>query len=505
MKLSSVKILVFNFLLLITISALTFWLFQGYRLLTLQNMKILSLLSFLWLLFTFLFRKYRFSFRRRFGGVLNRILLSNLTAFIAFYLLLYLLTISRPTWKLLLTVFLLTNLAEMIYAYFYFWLKYASIEPDFEEKEKKKKPVPRYIPNIPLTNLLTKKQIEHREFTLLHEIGKEAYQFIYYYAALDTSNTLILSTSSDFNIRTQLTPSFDCILNIRKINDIRRINKFFEAANAKLPEGGLFIGLVETKDERKKRILKKFPAGINYIYYMFDFVFKRIAPKFIITKQLYFMITRGLNRILTKAETFGRLYSCGFEVLDEKEIDNYLYFVALKVKKPLYPSHPSYGPFIALERVGKGGKMIKVYKLRTMHPYAEYLQDYVFKKQGLQDGGKFKDDFRISTLGSIFRKLWIDEFPMLINLFKGDLKLIGVRPISKHYFNLYTEDLKQKRIKIKPGLIPPFYADMPETFEEIMESEQKYLDMYTKHPFVTDLTYFFLALYNIIIKRKRSR
>ncbi len=505
MKLTSLKILVFNFLLLILISALSFWFFQGYRLLTLQNLKILSLLSFLWLVGTFLFRKYRFSFRRRFGGVLNRIIISNITAFTTFYLLLFLLPITRPTWKILLTVFLLTNLAEIVYAYFYFWLKYASVEPEFDFRQKKKKTISRYVPHITLTNLLTEKQIEHREFTLLHEIGKEAYQFIYYYAALDTSNTLILNTSSDFNIQTQLTPSFDCILNIRKINDIRRINKFFEAANSKLPEGGLFIGLVETKNERKKRILKKYPLVINYIYYMFDFVFKRIAPKFIFTKQLYFIVTRGLNRILTKAETFGRLYSCGFEVLEEKEINNYLYFVAIKVKKPLYPSHPSYGPFIALERVGKGGEMIKVYKLRTMHPYAEYLQDYVYKTQGLQDGGKFKNDFRISTLGAIFRKLWIDELPMLINLLKGELKLVGVRPISRHYFNLYTDELKKKRTKTKPGLIPPFYVDMPETMEEIMASENKYLDLHATHPMITDTRYFFLALYNIVIRRKRSK
>lgn len=470
-----------------------------------QNLKILSLLCFLWLLFSFLFRKYKISSRGRFGRIFNRIVASNLVAFITFYLILFSLHINRPTWKVLLTVFILATFAEIVYAYFYFWLKYAVTEPDIDKSEEKKLQFLRNVPRIGLKNLLTQKQIEHREFTLLHEIGREAYQFIYYYAALDTASTLILNTSSDFNIQTQLIPSFDCIINIRKTNDIRRINKFFEAANNKLPDGGLYIGLVETKDERKKRLLKKYPPVINYFFYMIDFILKRVAPKFLITKKLYFAITRGLNRILTKAETFGRLYSCGFEMLDEKEIGNYLYFVAIKVKKPFYPANPSYGPFIALERIGKGGKTIKVYKLRTMHPYAEYLQDYVYIKQGLQNGGKFRDDFRISTLGALFRKLWIDELPMLLNLFRGDLKLVGIRPLSKHYFNLYTEELKKKRIKTKPGLIPPFYVDLPETMEEIIQSELKYLESYEMHPLITDLRYFFCALFNIIFRRQRSK
>jgi len=142
--------------------------------------------------------------------------------------------------------------------------------------------------------------------------------------------------------------------------------------------------------------------------------------------------------------------------------------------------------------------------MRTMHPYAEYLQEYVFEKNALQEGGKFKNDFRVSTIGKLMRKLWLDELPMFINLFKGDVKIVGVRPLSQHYFSLYTPELQQLRIKHKPGLIPPFYVDNPKTLEEIMESERKYLEQYEKHPFRTDIKYFFLAIYNIVIKHYRS-
>jgi len=236
-----------------------------------------------------------------------------------------------------------------------------------------------------------------------------------------------------------------------------------------------------------------------------DFLIKRVFPKFLLTKKLYFILTRGENRVLSKAEAFGRLYSCGFEILDEKIIDRSLYFVAIKVRDPLFPQNPSYGPLIGLERIGKGGKTIKVFKMRTMHPFAEYLQDYVYKKAGLQEGGKFRDDFRVTTLGRIMRKFWLDELPMLINLIKGDLKLFGVRPLSKHYFKLYTLELQKLRIKNKPGLIPPFYADNPRTLEEIVASELQYLKLYEKHPFRTDWKYFWKAIHNIIFMKYRSK
>jgi lipopolysaccharide/colanic/teichoic acid biosynthesis glycosyltransferase len=96
-----------------------------------------------------------------------------------------------------------------------------------------------------------------------------------------------------------------------------------------------------------------------------------------------------------------------------------------------------------------------------MHVYAEFVQGYVFDKNNLEEGGKFKDDFRITTLGRIFRKTWLDEFPMFINVFKGEMKIFGVRPLSEHFYGLYNPELKEKRIKVKPGLIPPFYAQYP--------------------------------------------
>ncbi|GJQ64311.1 MAG: hypothetical protein SCALA702_33640 [Melioribacteraceae bacterium] len=334
-------------------------------------------------------------------------------------------------------------------------------------------------------------------------LGGETYDYISKFVDFDDEGTKVIETSSAFNIDLINDPVAN-IVNIKRVNFIRFLNKFFEAVNKKLPHGGLFIGKGETIMERRKTIYKKFPKYLAPIFYFLDFVFHRVLPKWTPTKKLYFLLTKGNNRVLSKAEILGRVISCGFEIVEEAELNNKLIFVARKVKEPAFDKSPSYGPLFKMRRVGKNGKTIHVYKLRTMHPYSEYLQEYMFNKYNLKKGGKLANDFRITNWGKLMRKLWVDEFPMFINFFKGELKLVGVRPLSFHFFGLYNEELKKKRLKTKPGLIPPFYADLPKTLGEVMQSEERYLDSYEKHPIWTDFKYFWLAMYNIFVKRARS-
>ena len=343
---------------------------------------------------------------------------------------------------------------------------------------------------------------------IIEETDKETFDFVRKHFSPKKTGTLIISTTTVFNLYNQPRPRYEVIINLKRINDIQYINKFFEAVNSKLNYGGLFIDWVETYSQRKSRILKKYPWGLNYIIYTLDFILKRVFPKLNLTKKIYFFFTRGQNRVLSKAETFGRLYSCGFEIVEERFIHNRLFFIFRKVRDPLYDYHPTYGPIVKLQRIGKNGQIIGVFKMRTMHAYSEYLQDYMYKKNNLEEGGKFRNDFRVTTLGKIFRILWIDELPMLMNvLFLRNMKIVGVRPLSKHYFSLYSEELQQKRIKWKPGLIPPYYAQnpTPKTLDEIQENEMKYLAEYEKNPFLTDFKYFFRAFHNILFHRARSR
>lgn len=347
--------------------------------------------------------------------------------------------------------------------------------------------------------------LNHLESSIRREAGFEVLKMVSKYIDINAPGTHIYSTSTAFNIEKLEKKKITALVNLRRINDLRRVNKFLEAVNENIAYGTLFIGCAETLELRKERLLKKFPAVINRLYLAGDFVFKRVFPKLPITKKLYFALTNGRNRVISRAETLGRLYSCGFEVIDEQTIGYNLYFVARKIAPPAYDMSPSYGPLFAMERSGKGGKKIHVYKFRTMYPYSEYLQKYVFDKNSLECGGKFKDDFRVTDFGKFMRKFWLDELPMIFNVLKMDMKLVGVRPLSYHYQSLYPKDLLKMRHQFKPGLVPPYYADMPTCFEEILDSEKRYLESYAKSAIITDIRYFCKAFINIVFKRARSK
>ena len=322
--------------------------------------------------------------------------------------------------------------------------------------------------------------------------------------SIDSKKSKILRSVDYYNIKVLPDNSHEFIMNLHEINDFRRINDYLRLVNSKLIYGGIIVGCLIHNKKRYQRYLKKYNFILGNILYLFHFIFRRVIPKLPIIRNFFLKLTKGKNRPLSLTEGLGRLVYCGFEILDIIEINDFLYFACKKNKTPLNVNGHAYSTIFKMRRVGKNGKEIYVYKLRTMHPYAEFLQEFVYKNNKLEVGGKFKDDFRIPVWGKIFRQLWIDELPMIINLFKGDLKLVGVRPLSQQYLNLYSNEHKNFRLQFKPGLLPPFYADMPKTIEEIEQSEAKYLRAYLQQPLKTDLQYLFRILNNIIFKKQRS-
>ncbi|RLD51905.1 MAG: hypothetical protein DRJ05_17945, partial [Bacteroidetes bacterium] len=391
------------------------------------------------------------------------------------------------------TILLATSL-EIGLAYLYFAYRHPVLSLEFDESPKTTYYQTDKSFEVDETDKAqyvdTREQIKG---IITNESSDAVYEFISKYIDVGNPNSLTLSTTTKFNIEQLPTGRFKKLINLHRINDLRYINKFFEAVNAKLPFGGYFVDNAETYVLRRERILKKYPPVINHIYYFFDFIFTRVFPKVLFLKKIYFFVTLGRNRVLSKAEVLGRVYSCGFECVDEKLIDGKLYFIARKIKEPAYDLNPSYGPLFKMRRVGKNGNLIGVYKFRTMHPYAEYLQDYLITKYGYSDIGKPANDFRLTPWGKFLRRYWLDELPQLINVAKGEMKLVGVRPLSQQYFDLYDDDFKKIRLKYRPGLVPPFYVDLPKTLDEIIDSERRYLEAYDKNPFKTDWNYFWKA------------
>jgi len=322
--------------------------------------------------------------------------------------------------------------------------------------------------------------------------------------SFDANKTLILRSADRYNIDVLGNSSMELIVNLHKLNDLIRINDYFRLVNLKLVKNGVYLGCVIPIKNHYKNFQKNYPFLIANVFYLFDFIWKRVFPKLPVLRKFYFLLSKGKNRAISLAETLGRLVFCGFEILSLTEINNFVYFAVRKVKEPSTDKNPSYSLVFKMRRIGKDGTKIFVYKIRTMHPYSEYLQELVYKQNNLSDGGKFNNDFRISSWGKFFRKFWIDEIPMIVNLFKWEMKLVGVRPVSAHYLSLYSPEFQQRRKKYKPGLIPPFYADLPTTIEEIEASEKKYLDLFDKDPIKTDIKYLIKITINIVFNRKRS-
>ncbi len=287
---------------------------------------------------------------------------------------------------------------------------------------------------------------------------------------------------------------------------VSHLNTLLNETNEAMPVGGYMLCHTRTAVLKRKLIMKRYPWGINYLVFTLHFLWHRVMPKLKWTKWFYFWVTKGRNRTFNRVEVLGRLYRAGFEVLDENFRHGEFYVLARKVKAPIWDDIPSGSPLIKLKRVGKDKKLIDVYKFRTMYSYSEYLQPYIYEHNHLQQGGKFADDYRVTPWGKWMRRLWLDELPMFINIFKGDIKLVGVRPLSRHYFSLYTPEMQALRTKVKPGLLPPYYYDRqtPRTIEEVQASERRYIEDCLKHPVHTDIKYFFGIIGNIIFHKKTS-
>ncbi len=321
----------------------------------------------------------------------------------------------------------------------------------------------------------------------------------------DISESVVISTANPLNVEILEDNALGFFLNFKDINDIRRLNYSFIKVNQKLKTGGVFIGCFRGQEQWKNHFFQRYPFIVARIFYFFHFIFKRVMPKMPFFKRIYFALTKGRNRVLSKAEVLGRLYYCGFSVLDIKIMGNSTWFIGKKVSPPREDKSPSYGPVIKMQRLGKGGKLIEVYKFRTMHPYSEYLQDLITDLYGYDEKGKVKDDFRITGWGRFLRKWWLDELPQSINLLQGDLRLVGPRPLSLRYLENYPEDIRRERLKYRPGCVPPYVAYRMQGLEESIEAERLYFDRKKKHPLRTDFQVFFMALFNIITRRIVSK
>ena len=126
--------------------------------------------------------------------------------------------------------------------------------------------------------------------------------------------------------------------------------------------------------------------------------------------------------------------------------------------------------FFLQERIGKGGKKFKLFKFATM----------LKNSQNIGTGTvTMKDDPRILPVGGFLRKTKINELPQLLNIFLGDMSVIGPRPLTTETFGAYSKGTQHLLNQVRPGL-SGIGSIIFRGEEEIMHDETASVDFYVK-------------------------
>lgn len=161
----------------------------------------------------------------------------------------------------------------------------------------------------------------------------------------------------------------------------------------------------------------------------------------------------------------------------------------------------SKGPvFFAHTRYGKNGKKFKMYKFRTMYENAQdRINDFTPEQmKEWKENFKLQDDPRITKVGKFLRKTSLDELPQIVNIIKGDLSIIGPRPVIEEELEKYGEN-KEKFLSVTPGLTGYWQANgrSSTTYEQRMEMELYYIDHISPK---LDFKIFFKTIESVIKK-----
>jgi exopolysaccharide biosynthesis polyprenyl glycosylphosphotransferase len=154
-------------------------------------------------------------------------------------------------------------------------------------------------------------------------------------------------------------------------------------------------------------------------------------------------------------------------------------YVGIRITSPGAPV------FFSQMRAGRYGQPFCLWKFRTMHPGAEKQLEMIKESVGNQMEGpvfKLDHDPRIFPFGSLLRKLSIDELPQLWNVIKGEMSLVGPRPLPVYEIDAITNVSHRRRLSVKPGMTCTWQAggrNQITSFEEWVKLDLDYIDQWS--------------------------
>ena len=156
----------------------------------------------------------------------------------------------------------------------------------------------------------------------------------------------------------------------------------------------------------------------------------------------------------------------------------------------LYLANKGAGAFFTQERPGKDEKIFRVVKFKSMTDERD------------ENGNLLPDEKRLTTIGKLIRKTSIDELPQLFNVLKGDMALIGPRPLLVKYLPLYSSE-QHRRHEVRPGITGWAQVNGRNaiTHTKKFEYDVWYVDHLT---FALDLKIIFMTIHNVLHRKDIS-
>jgi exopolysaccharide biosynthesis polyprenyl glycosylphosphotransferase len=151
-------------------------------------------------------------------------------------------------------------------------------------------------------------------------------------------------------------------------------------------------------------------------------------------------------------------------------------FVGVAIAIKLFSPGPV---FFLQERIGRNKRRFNIYKFRTMVPNAEQLMPSLSKRNEVSGPVfKIRNDPRITPIGRFLRRSSIDELPQLFNVLKGDMSLVGPRPLPVRDYEGFNEDWQRRRFSVRPGITCLWQVNGRSgiSFDQWMLLDLKYMD-----------------------------
>lgn len=169
------------------------------------------------------------------------------------------------------------------------------------------------------------------------------------------------------------------------------------------------------------------------------------------------------------------------------------WFILLTIIGPIIYIQDKGPIFYNASRLGRDGRIFKMYKFRSMKVNAPDLRN--------EDGSTFnsEDDPRLTKIGKFIRKTSLDETPQLLNIVKGDMSFIGPRPDLPEAFEIYSS-LEKMKLLVRPGITGYNQA----FFRNSVTSENKFKnDVYYVEniSFLLDLKIFLKTIYAVVLRK----